>query len=200
VATSTATTGRGERLTAEERRAAVIRAAIVEFAKRGYAGTSTEDIAARARISQPYLFRLFGSKRDLFVATMAAVYSRIEVAFRTAARDLSGQDAVAAMALAYTELLGERDELLVQLHAFAASDDDVIRRAARDGFRHLWSVVGELTGLPDDDVRAFFAQGMLLNVLAAIDAVALDESWAKACQVGPSVSTDPSPTPASPTR
>jgi AcrR family transcriptional regulator len=176
---------RATRLTAEERRAEVLQAAVAEFARGGYAGTSTEDIAARAEISQPYLFRLFGTKRDLFVATMDVMHARIEEAFRAAADGKSGIDAMAAMGAAYQELLQERDLLLVQLNAYAASNDDAIRAAARRGLRHLWAVVGELTGLPEDDLRAFFAQGMLLNVLAAVDAGALDESWARACAPDP---------------
>lgn len=186
--TTAAGTVRGSgalRQTADERRASVLRAAMAEFAKGGYAGTSTEAIAARAEISQPYVFRLFGTKRELFVATMELMHARIEATFRTAADGLSGIDAMAAMGEAYKELLSERDLLLVQLHAYAASADEEIRRAAREGFRRLWTIVGQLTGLPEDDVRAFFAQGMLLNVVAAIDAAALDESWARACQADP---------------
>jgi AcrR family transcriptional regulator len=171
------------RQTADERRTSVLRAAMAEFAKGGYAGTSTDAIAARAEISQPYLFRLFGTKRELFIATMGVMHARIESTFRSAAQGLSGLEAMAAMGLAYKVLLGERDLLLVQLHAFAASEDEEIRKAAREGFRHLWGVVSQLTGLPDEDVRAFFAQGMLLSVMAAIDAAALDESWARACQL-----------------
>jgi AcrR family transcriptional regulator len=173
------------RHTADERRRAVLAAAVEEFARGGFAGTSTDAIAARAQISQPYLFRLFGTKRDLFIATMRLMDDRIEEAFRTAAAGLSGIEAMAAMGGSYKELLSERDLLLVQLHAFAASSDDVIRAAAREGFRHLWGVVEQLTGLPVDVVRAFFAQGMLLNVLAAIDAAALDEGWVRACQPDP---------------
>jgi hypothetical protein len=121
----------------------------------------------------------------LFIATMGRMHARIEEAFRSAAAGLTGLDAMIAMGMSYKELLGERDLLLVQLHAFAASEDEEIRRAAREGFRHLWTVAGQLTGLPDEDMRAFFAQGMLLNVMAAIDAPALDEAWARACQVEP---------------
>jgi AcrR family transcriptional regulator len=175
------------RQTADERRTSVLRAAMAEFAKGGYAGTSTDAIAVRAEISQPYLFRLFGTKRELFIATMEVMYARIESTFRQAAEGLSGVEAMAAMGEAYQVLLGERDLLLVQLHAFAASEDEEIRRAARNGFRRLWAVVSELTGLPDEDVRAFYAQGMLLNVVAAIDAAALDESWVRACQVEPAL-------------
>jgi AcrR family transcriptional regulator len=171
------------RLSAEERRDEVLRAATAEFALGGYAGTSTESIAARAGISQPYLFRLFGTKRDLFIATMAEMHARIERAFRSAAAGLQGLEAMGAMGEAYHELLSERDLLLVQLHAFAAAGSDpVIGRASREGMRRLWVVTEELTGLPDEAIRTFFAQGMLLNVLAAIDAPSIDEWWVRACQ------------------
>jgi AcrR family transcriptional regulator len=170
------------RLTADERRAEVLQAATVEFALGGYAGTSTETIAVRAGISQPYLFRLFGTKRDLFIATMAEMDHRIERSFRAAAEGLTGIEAMAAMGQAYKDLLSERGLLQVQLHAFAAAaGDPVIGRASRQGMRHLWSVTEELTGLPDEAIRAFFAQGMLLNVLVAIDAQSNDEWWVKAC-------------------
>jgi AcrR family transcriptional regulator len=173
------------RLSADERRKTVLKAAMAEFAEGGYAGTSTEAIARRAELSQPYLFRLFGTKRDLFIATVRLMHERIEEAFRTAADGLTGIDALAAMGEAYHELLSERDLLLVQMHAYAASSDPEIRRTAREGFRHLWSVVAQLTGLHEEWVRRFFAQGMLMNVLAAFDAAELDESWARACQPDP---------------
>ncbi|MGH7735362.1 MAG: TetR/AcrR family transcriptional regulator [Gemmatimonadales bacterium] len=174
------------RVPADERRKLVLTAAIAAFARDGYAGTSTEEIAAAAGISQPYLFRLFGTKRDLFVATMGLMHERIADTFRAAAEGHSGEEAMLAMGEAYKALLSERDLLLLQLHAYAAAGDDDIRRAGRDGFRRLWDIVGELTGLPEAAVRAFFAQGMLLNVMAAIDAGALDEGWARAaCDVDP---------------
>src|SRR5579862_7838256 len=85
------------RQSADERRTSVLRAAMAEFAKGGYAGTSTDAIAVRAGISQPYLFRLFGTKRELFIATMGLMHARIEEAFRGAAAGLSGVEAMAAM-------------------------------------------------------------------------------------------------------
>lgn len=185
IAPRAATRGPGQRLTAEARRAAVLSVALTEFARGGYAGTSTETIADRAGISQPYLFRLFGTKRDLFVATMAVMHGRIEEAFRAAADGLHGYDALTAMGQAYGELLQERDLLLVQLHSYAASDDTAIRAAAREGLRHLWAVVEALTGLPEEAIRTFFALGMLHNVLAAVDAAGVDEGWARACEQEP---------------
>src|SRR5215469_5606572 len=170
---------RQPRLSAEARRSLVLQSAVSAFARGGYAGTSTEEIATAAGISQPYLFRLFGTKRDLVIATIGVMHERIEHTFRTAAAGLSGIEAMQAMGEAYKELLGERDLLLVQLHAYAASEDEEIRRTSRDGFRRLWSLAGELTGLPEPFIRVFFAQGMLLNVMAAIDAATLDEGWAR---------------------
>lgn len=179
------TSSPSRRLTADERRRAVLTVAVTEFARGGYAGTSTETIADRAGISQPYLFRLFGTKRDLFVATIGLMQDRIETVFTGAADDLHGYDALVAMGQAYRELLAERDLLLLQLHSYAAADDPAIRAAARACLRHLWAVVQRLTGLPDEAVRAFFALGMLHNVLAAVDAADVDESWARACKEEP---------------
>src|SRR5665213_3442949 len=95
------------RQTADERRTSVLRAAVAEFAKGGYAGTSTDAIAVRAEISQPYLFRLFRTKRELFIATMGLMHARIEESFRSAAAGLSGIEAMGAMGNAYKELLRE---------------------------------------------------------------------------------------------
>src|SRR6202789_3430902 len=112
------------RQSADVRKASILRAAIVEFARSGYAGTSTEAIAARAGISQPYIFRLFGTKKDLFCAPYDAVTAAIEDAFVAAAEGLEGEDAMAAMGLAYLELLQDPDLLQVRLHGFAAAAAD----------------------------------------------------------------------------
>ena len=162
------------------RRASILRAAIVEFARSGYAGTSTEAIASRAGISQPYIFRLFGTKKDLFIATYDAVTAAIEDAFVAAADGLSGEDAMMAMGLAYLELLQDPDLLQVQLHGFAAAAADPdIARACQETFRRLWHLVRETTGVEGEELREFFAQGMLCSVIAAIDLRSVAEPWAE---------------------
>ena len=65
-------TGRGPRMPAEQRRELVLGEAMAVFAAHGYAGTSTEEVARRAGISQPYLFRLFPTKKALFLARLKA--------------------------------------------------------------------------------------------------------------------------------
>src|SRR5215472_8206682 len=120
------------RMSAEERREMVLEAAVAEFALHGLAGTSTEDVARTAGISQPYLFRLFPTKKGLFLALVERCYLRIEEAFIAAAGDKTGEAALEAMGDEYERLLENRTLLLLQMHAYAASDDPRRLQAAVD--------------------------------------------------------------------
>ena len=110
------------------------RAAIVEFSKGGLAGTSTEDIARRADISQPYLFRLFGTKKELFLAAVERTFDRALTILVEAAGDRTGMEAKMAMTDAYRMFLDDRTLLLTQMHAYAACDDDDVRRVTQTSF------------------------------------------------------------------
>jgi AcrR family transcriptional regulator len=168
-------------MSAEERRELVLEAAVAEFALHGLAGTSTEDVARSAGISQPYLFRLFPTKKGLFLALVERCYQRIEEAFTAAAGDKTGEAALEAMGDEYELLLENRTLLLLQMHAYAASEDPEIRAATRAGFKRLWTMVERVSGLPFDRVVQFFAMGMLMNVAAAMDLPTVDERWTSWC-------------------
>lgn len=157
----------------------VIKAAVSEFAKGGLEGTSTEVIASAVGISQPYLFRLFGSKKELFLAAVKETFARTVATFEGAVGEQTGENALALMAHAYNALLSEPSYLLMQMQAYAACGDPDIRAATRRGFRDLWYTVERLAGLDVDVLRAFFAMGMLCNVVAAMDLPAVDERWAQ---------------------
>ena len=116
---------------AAERRELVLEAAMAEFATHGLAGTSTEDVARRAGISQPYLFRLFPTKKALFLALVERCFHRVEDTFTAAAGDLTGDEALAAMADEYERLLDDRTLLLLQMQIYAACSDPEIRDATR---------------------------------------------------------------------
>ena len=168
-------------MTAGERREEVLAAAVSEFAAHGMAGTSTEDVARAAEISQPYLFRLFPTKKALFLALVERCFRQIAEAFEAAAADRVGEDALDAMAGAYHQLLKDRTLLLLQMQAYAACDDPEIRDATRTGFRELWLLAERLSGVAYERIVMFFATGMLLNVAAAMDLPAVDERWAQWC-------------------
>jgi AcrR family transcriptional regulator len=170
-----------QRMPAAERRELVLEGAVAEFAVHGLAGTSTEDVARRAGISQPYLFRLFPTKKALFLALVERCFRRVRDAFTEAAGDRTGDEAVEAMAHAYEVLLEDRTLLLMQMQAYAACDDPEIRAATRDGYKRLWELVERITGLPFQTVVDFFAVGMLMNVAAAMDLPSVDERWTSWC-------------------
>jgi AcrR family transcriptional regulator len=168
------------RQTADERREAVLAAALTAFAQGGLHGTSTDNIAAAAGISQPYLFRLFGTKKNLFVATVERCMEDTLELFRAAAGDLRGEEALDAMAAAYVEmLLNDRTRLLAQMQAYAACDDPDVREAMRTGYGRLHLFVETVSGLPADVVSHWFAVGKLLNVIAAMDLLGSREPWAR---------------------
>jgi AcrR family transcriptional regulator len=167
------------RRTADERRASVLEAASAEFAVTGYHGTSTEAIAKRAGISQPYLFRLYRTKKDLFLDCIECGFGVVREVFREASEGLRGEEALEAMGRAYKELLADRRKLLVQMQAYAACDDTDVREAVRRGFRDVYSFVEARSGLDARCVSQFFAIGMLINVIAAMDLRGSQAQWAK---------------------
>lgn len=169
--------------TAEERREEVLEAATAVFAARGIHGTPTIEVARAAGISQAYLFRLFPTKDDLALALVERCNARIEAAFSGAAAKAkaAGEDVLPAMGTAYTELISDRDLLLMQLHAHAASVTvPAIRDAMRESFARLYALVKRESGEPDERIGHFFQIGMTLNVLGALDAFDLDADWAVA--------------------
>jgi AcrR family transcriptional regulator len=166
---------------AAERRELVLEAAVAEFAAHGLAGTSTEDVARGAGISQPYLFRLFPTKKALFLALVGRCFQRVQDTFTAAVGDLTGDEALTAMADSYTRLLDDRTLLLLQMQIYAACSDPEIRDATRAEYKKLWEMVERITGLPFDRVVDFFAVGMLMNVAAAMDLPSVDERWASWC-------------------
>ena len=172
------------RHTADERRAEVLKAAVAEFALHGLHGTSTEMIARRIGISQPYIFRLFPSKKELFLAAVEQCFDRVEAAFRNAADESATsletsahasaspvEARLHAMGHAYLRLMAKRELLLFQMQAYAACSDDDVRRKVKLRWDRLMKVTGEISGASTDALTAFFARGMLMNVFASIGSV-----------------------------
>jgi AcrR family transcriptional regulator len=165
----TATPATSSRSTAAERRAHLLEVAMHEFAQRGYEGGSTERIARAAGISQPYVFRLFGSKLQLFLAVIERCFEDTHEMFRTAAAGKHGEAVLEAIGEAYAEMITSRPERLqCQLVGYAACDEPAVREAMRVGYGRLVEFVERETGATPDRVATFFAKGMLLNVVTAM--------------------------------
>jgi AcrR family transcriptional regulator len=166
-------------MSADERRSAVVAAAMHEFAVGGLHGTSTETIAARAGISQPYLFRLFPTKQALFLAAVGRCFERVSDAFERASDGLEGEAALEAMGRAYDQLIGDRDLLMLQLHSYAASYDSDIRTFVREAYTQLADYVSVRAKVGPEALKPFFAMGMLCNVVTALGLREVSELWAK---------------------
>jgi AcrR family transcriptional regulator len=169
------------RRSAAERRGEIIEIAIEHFALRGYNGTSTDQVAREAGISQPYLFRLFRTKRQLFLACQLRSRDRIRETFVRAAEGLPPEERLEAMGHAYVGLLADRTALLFQMQSYAACSDPEIQAHVREGYRDLVEFVMQLSGAEPHEVWQFFSFGMLLNVIASLnlEAIADDVEWAK---------------------
>ena len=163
---------RGRRLSARERRADLLEAAVIEFAETGYHGTRTADIAARAGVSQPYVYALFPDKRALFLACHEWTTERIKEALEKASADLGGDDDVEqALDAAYQRLFDERPHQVlfqVQAHAAAAADSG-IREKVRRRFIELVELSERRSGAPRDLVLRHVARSMLGNVALALE-------------------------------
>ena len=188
---SSATTARAPRMSGEQRREQILAAALAVFAAGGYDGTTTDQVARAAGVSQPYVVRLFGSKQQLFLELYRSVTDRVLEAMAAVE---PGPDAAARVGRAYIALMADRDLLRVLMHGFIAGDDEIgtlARRTLGEVFRMFrvqvadevaqGSAAGGAQGSADggeqdtaeeadEAARRFVADGMLINVLLAVDA------------------------------
>lgn len=164
-----------ERKTAAERREAILRVAMSEFASRGLHGASTERVAKGADIAHSYVFKLFGTKKDLFVAATEHVYDLVLDLFREGARN-HPEDPLWGMGSAFRELLERREELLVMLHGFAAAEDPELGAVVRSRYVELYRYAQEASGADAERMSSFWSHGMLLIVAAAINLPSLEKS------------------------
>jgi AcrR family transcriptional regulator len=178
------------RVPAAERREALIDAAVHEFAYRGLHGTTVESIARRVGVAQPYVFSLFGTKLELFLAALERSFERVADTFRAAAADFNEgrapaeyEDVLEAMGRAYRELLAsDRDYLMLQHQSYAACADELVRARVRHRYAELVELARSLSGAEPERMDDFFRYGMALNVAAAlgVEDLSVDCDWVAA--------------------
>jgi AcrR family transcriptional regulator len=182
------------RVPAAERREELITAAVHEFAHGGLHGTPVARIAQRVGVAQPYVFSLFPSKLELFLAALERSFQRVEDTFRHAAAEYAAgragdcADALDAMGRAYKELLASnRDYLMLQHQSYAACDDERVRSRVRRRYAELVGLAQELSGAEDERIDDFFRHGMALQVAAALGVEDLSATcpWVRSELQGP---------------
>ena len=155
------------RMRAADRRELILEAATAVFGAKTYVGTTTDEVARAAGVSQPYVVRLFGTKEKLFIAVIERAYARLIEVFRAAMPgDPEGRSE--RMGTAYTGLLAERGMLPVIANSTALGGEPEIGRVARAGFSDIWRFLRDEAGMSAEETRQFMATGMLINAIVGL--------------------------------
>ncbi|TGN20026.1 TetR/AcrR family transcriptional regulator [Leptospira idonii] len=157
--------------TSQTRKEEILKAAVQVFARLGFYKATTADIAASASISQPYVFKFFKSKEELFLAALEEAFERIQSEFE---KIQVGEDLQKQMISAYEQLMIDfPDEIHLQTQAFGISEPS-IRQKTQESFLQLYiMVVKKFTsaGIPDPEMTAkvFLAKGIFCNLTLVLD-------------------------------
>jgi TetR/AcrR family transcriptional regulator len=167
------TTAPAARMKSEDRRESILAAATSVFGETGYVGTTTDQIAKAAGVSQPYVVRMFGSKQALFLEVLHGALDALLTTFRDviATEPSAGDEPELGtrLGVAYARLGSKNEGMLLSLmHAFVLGGDPVIGEAARRGFLEVYELLRDEAGLSAEDATRFLAYGMLMNTLIGI--------------------------------
>ena len=176
------TATRSIRSTAEDQRVRIVAAAVQTFSRSGYQATPVTDVAAAAKVSPAYVFRLFDGKLGLFVAAVDDCYEQVAVALAAGARTSPTReptDVLDAMTSAYVDLIRDRRLIALQVHAQSACDVPAIREAVRRGIARVVRAVSTESGADDASVQRFLAYGQLCHLVVQAGLGDVDASWAR---------------------
>lgn len=167
------------RLPASQRRRAILEAACRVFSAGSYRGVTTADIARATGVTEPVLYRHFGSKRELYLAVLQLAWDEIRAEWdRVVAETERAGEWIPRMAKVALVARGGRTALAdLWMQSLAeANDDPVIGRFLRDQMREVHDYVAEVIRRgqkagalhPDRDADAeawiFLAGGLLVTV------------------------------------
>ncbi|WP_028049338.1 TetR/AcrR family transcriptional regulator [Cellulomonas sp. URHD0024] len=173
--------------TADLRKPVVAAAAVQEFARGGYHGTTIADVARAAKISPAYVVKLFPTKERLFVTAVETCFDRVVqvlAAGADSAEDQSPEGVLFAMGGAYAQLIADRTLLMLQVHAQSVGELTEVGQAMRAGLREVVDFAKSRSRASDDDVQRFIAYGQLCHLIVTAQIDEVPESWARLLTAG----------------
>ena len=144
----------------DDRRAQVLSVAQELFSTEGYHHVSIDDIADRAEVSKPVLYRHFPSKLDLYCAVvdqravdmLAAIDAAVEPLEAGPVQPGEGRAVVAAIVRAYVDFVEGAGESAALLFESDVTKDVGVRasveHASTEAARRIAVVLVDVTGLP----------------------------------------------------
>lgn len=154
------------KMPADERREQILAVAQALFARDGYHHVSMDDIADRARISKPVLYRHFESKLDLYLAVIDlrgdALLAVVDEAICSASGGATrGRDMVRAIVSAYIRFVEESGDTFSLLFESDVTHDQDVRarvdRASAGTAERICNGLHGLAGLPAADAELLAA-------------------------------------------
>jgi AcrR family transcriptional regulator len=171
---------RTSRLSAPERRAAVVETACRVFAKSSYHGSTTAQIARESGVTEPVLYRHFSSKRELYLVCLGVAWERLRTLWEKALESESNpSEWVGTLGKTYLQARATDRVIVVDLWIQAlteAADDPEIRRGLREQVREVHDFVAgvirraqESGGIkperdPDAEAWIFISLGLLTTI------------------------------------
>ncbi|MDX8045338.1 TetR/AcrR family transcriptional regulator [Gracilibacillus sp. S3-1-1] len=155
------------RLSGENRKEEILEAGLEVFAKKGYYNTTTAHIAEKAGISQPYVFRFFKTKEELFIAALDRAFERILHTFKNV--EASPEQLVEKMIEAYEKLSElHPNEIALQVIGISVTEE-AIRNVTQKGLSSIQNYTLErfkAAGIRnvENEVTTFLARGILCNI------------------------------------
>jgi len=159
--------------TTANRKADIISAAIEVFAEIGYFRATTAQVAERAKISQPYIFRFFSTKEALLLTALEVSWTRVLDSFRKVVESASSEQLETGLIRAYEDILNSyKNEVLLQMQAQTIQEES-IRETMRNGYGEVRQMVLDAfraAGIPKAEERTmlFLARGVLCNISVAL--------------------------------
>jgi len=169
-------------LTADLRREAMIASAVTVFAQTGYYGTTVADVAADAGISPAYVFRLFPSKEELFLAAVERCYARIVdavMAISGVSESRGSAVVLDEIGSMYAGLIGDKALLMLQVQAQSVSNLPAVREAVHRGLKTVVEAIFERSGAAPAEVQQMMAYGLLCHLIVTAGLTEVDADWAR---------------------
>ena len=177
------------RMRPEQRRAAIVRAATGEFARTGYRGTSTAQLAESCGITQPILYRHFAGKAALYIACLESAWEELRATWDSALQaEPSPRNWLPTLTVVGLQAIGEHPGGQVWIRSLSdLHEDETIRAHVIANMRTVHAYISDIVaraqaagGVADHveprvEAWLFLSTGLLFTLSHQLDDIVGDD-------------------------